>query len=83
MLIGSITALTSLGNTIFLSGFKWIVMLAPLGVVFYMSARINKMTASSAQTTFWVFASLMGLSLSSIFLVYTALVLLEYFLLLQ
>ena len=46
-------------------------MLAPLGIVFYMSARINKMTASSAQTTFWVFASLMGLSLSSIFLVYT------------
>ena len=38
-----------------------------LGIVFYMSARINKMTASSAQTTFWVFASLMGLSLSSIF----------------
>ena len=68
---GSITALTSLGNTIFLSGFKWIIMLAPLGIVFYMSARINKMTASSAQTTFWVFASLMGLSLSSIFLVYT------------
>ena len=34
---GSITALTSLGNTIFLSGFKWIVMLAPLGVVFYNS----------------------------------------------
>ena len=68
---GSITALTSLGNTIFLSGFKWIIMLAPLGIVFYMSARINKMSASSAQTTFWIFASLMGLSLSSIFLVYT------------
>ena len=43
---GSITALTSLGNTIFLSGFKWVVMLAPLGVVFYMSARINKMSAA-------------------------------------
>ena len=68
---GSIVALTSLGNTIFLSGFKWIVMLAPLGVVFYMSARMNKMSVASAQTTFWVFASLMGLSLSSIFLVYT------------
>ena len=68
---GSIVALTSLGNTIFLSGFKWIVMLAPLGVVFYMSAKINKMAASTAQTTFWVFASLMGISLSSIFLTYT------------
>ena len=44
---GSITALTSLGNTIFLSGFKWVIMLAPLGVVFYMSARINKMSGLS------------------------------------
>ena len=68
---GSIVGLTSLGNTIFLSGFKWVVMLAPLGVVFYMSAKINKMAASTAQTTFWVFASLMGISLSSIFLTYT------------
>ena len=68
---GSITALTSIGNTIFLSGYKWIIMLAPIGVVFYMSARINKMSVSSAQTTFWIFASLMGLSLSSIFLFYT------------
>jgi len=68
---GSIVALTNIGNTIFLSGFKWIVMLAPLGVVFYMSAKINKMAASTAQTTFWVFASLMGISLSSIFLTYT------------
>ena len=58
-------------------------MLAPLGIVFYMSARINKMTASAAQTTFWVFASLMGLSLSSIFLVYTGAVSQEYSLLLQ
>jgi len=68
---GSIVALTSIGNTIFLSGFKWVVMLAPLGVVFYMSARMGKMSVASAQTTFWIFASLMGLSLSSIFLVYT------------
>ena len=45
------------------SGLKWIVMLAPLGVVFYMSFGIAKMSASKAQTTFWVFAALMGLSL--------------------
>ena len=31
-----------------------------LGIVFYMSAGINKMSASTAQTTFWVFAALMG-----------------------
>ena len=35
-------------------------MLAPLGIVFYMSFGINKMSASKAQTTFWVFAALMG-----------------------
>ena len=71
MMLGSIVGLTSMGNAIYMSGLKWIVMLAPLGIVFYMSARMNKMSASSAQTTFWVFASLMGLSLSSILLVYT------------
>ena len=70
---GSIVALTEVGNAIYLSGLKWIVMLAPLGVVFYMSFGINKMSASKAQTTFWIFAALMGLSLSSILLVYTGL----------
>ena len=58
---GSIVALTQMGNAIYLSGLKWLVMLAPLGIVFYMSFGINKMSASKAQTTFWVFAALMGL----------------------
>ncbi len=49
----------------------WVVMLAPLGIVFYFSARINSMSASAAQTTFWVFAGLMGLSLATVFLIYT------------
>ena len=70
---GSIVALTEVGNAIYLSGLKWIVMLAPLGVVFYISFGINKMSASKAQTTFWIFAALMGLSLSSILLLYTGL----------
>ena len=68
---GSITGFTSLGNALFFSGLKWLVMLAPLGIVFYMSFGINKMSASKAQTVFWVFAALMGLSLSSIFIAYT------------
>ena len=55
---GSIVALTQMGNAIYLSGLKWLVMLAPLGIVFYMSFGINKMSASKAQTTFWVFAAL-------------------------
>ena len=68
---GLIVGLTQIGNAIYMSGLKWIVMLAPLGIVFYMSFGINKMTAAKAQTTFWIFAALMGLSLSSILLVYT------------
>lgn len=59
------------GELIFNSGFKWIVMLAPLGIVMYLSFGIAKMSASKAQTTFWVFAALMGASLASIFIVYT------------
>ena len=55
------------GNTITM----WIVMLAPLGFVFFLSARINKMSFSAAQTTYWVFAAIMGLSMASIFLMYT------------
>ena len=47
---GTIVGLTSMGNAIYMSGLKWIVMLAPLGIVFYMSARMNKMSASSAQS---------------------------------
>ena len=68
---GSIVGLTQIGNAIYMSGLKWIVMLAPLGIVFYMSFGINKMSSAKAQTVFWIFASLMGLSLSWILLVYT------------
>ena len=68
---GAIAGFTSFGNTLFFSGLKWVVMLAPLGIVFYMSFGINKMSAAKAQTVFWIFAALMGLSLSWILLVYT------------
>ena len=62
---------TPLGNSLYSSGLAWVVMLAPLGVVIYMSFGIAKMSASKAQTVFWIFAALMGISLSSIFVVYT------------
>ena len=68
---GEIIGLTNFGNSIYNSGLKWVIMLAPLAVVFYMSFGIAKMSAAKAQTTFWVFAALMGASLSSIFLMYT------------
>ncbi|WP_160007916.1 Bax inhibitor-1/YccA family protein [Rhizobium sp. 18055] len=65
------TLLTSAGVAIYDSPLRWVVMLAPLGLVFFLSYRINKMSVSAAQTTFAVYAALMGLSLSSILLVYT------------
>jgi hypothetical protein len=68
---GAIAGFTSIGNALFFSGLKWVVMLAPLGIVFYMSFGIKKMSAAKAQTVFWIFAALMGLSLSWILLIYT------------
>ena len=58
-------------NAIYGTPLMWVVMLAPLGLVFFLSARIAKMSAAAAQTTFWIFAALMGLSLASIFVIYT------------
>jgi FtsH-binding integral membrane protein len=49
----------------------WIVMLAPIGMVFFLAARIHALRASTAQTMFWVYSALMGLSLANIFLVFT------------
>lgn len=61
----------AVANAIYGSPLKWVIMLAPLAMVFFLSFRIQTMSVSSAQTAFWVYAGLMGLSLSSIFLVYT------------
>ena len=58
-------------QVIFGTPLMWVVFLAPLGLVFFLSARIQKMSATAAQTTFWIFAALMGLSLASIFIAYT------------
>ena len=56
---------------IFSSPLKWVVMLAPLAFVFFFSFRIQTMSASSAQMAFWAFCAVMGLSLASVFLVFT------------
>ena len=64
-------ALTPIGELFFLSPLKWVVMLAPLGMVFYISARINSISAEKARSLFYVYAGLMGLSISSLLLVYT------------
>lgn len=64
------TLLTQFGVLIYGSPLKWVVMLAPLGMVMFLSFRIQSMSAATAQLTFWVYAALMGVSLSSIFITF-------------
>ena len=68
---GHIVALTGFGNAIFNSPLRWLVILAPLGFVLGLSAGRNAMSASTTRLTFLAFSAVMGLSLSTIFLVYT------------
>jgi FtsH-binding integral membrane protein len=78
--ISATISLTSLGAALYLSPLKWVVMFAPLAFVFGLSAAINKMSAATAQTVFYVFAAVMGLSISSIFLIFTGQSIIQIFL---
>ena len=69
--IGNGLYLTSLGGAIYTSPLRYVVMLAPLAFVFFFSFRIDRMSAASARNMFLAFSAVMGLSLSSILLVYT------------
>jgi hypothetical protein len=68
---GGRAMLTPFGQMIYASPLKWVIMLAPLGFVILLSVRVHKMSVGSAQLAFWLFAAVMGVSLSSIFLVFT------------
>ena len=69
--LGNGVMLTSLGVTVFTGPLMWVLVLAPLGLVMFLSFRINRMSVVAAQTTFWVYAGLVGVSLASILVVYT------------
>ena len=56
---------------IFGTPLKWLAIFAPLGFVLFLSFRIERMTIASARTAFYAFSAVMGISLASIFLVYT------------
>jgi FtsH-binding integral membrane protein len=68
---GSITGLTPFGQALFGSPLMWVLVLAPLGLVFFLSFRIQHLEASTARLLFFVYAGLLGVSLASIFMVYT------------
>jgi FtsH-binding integral membrane protein len=63
--------LTAWGELLYTSPLMWVVALAPLAFVLVLSFGINKLSVAATQATFWGFAAIMGLSLSSIFMVYT------------
>ncbi|MBO9465111.1 Bax inhibitor-1/YccA family protein [Tropicibacter sp. R15_0] len=75
------TYLTGLGMAIYASPLKWVIMFAPLAFVFFgFGAAMNRLSAAGVQLTFFAFAALMGLSISSIFLIYTGFSVIQVFL---
>ncbi|HYH36608.1 MAG TPA: Bax inhibitor-1/YccA family protein [Azospirillum sp.] len=58
-------------QAIFGTPLKWVAMLAPLAFVMVLSFGINRLSFASAQAIFWAYCAAMGLSMASIFLVFT------------
>ncbi len=63
---------TALGQTLFGSPLMWVIVLAPVALVFVLSFGIQKMSVGAAQLTFWGYSALMGVSLTTIFVAYTS-----------
>jgi uncharacterized protein len=63
--------LTQLGKTLFATNFRWVVMLAPLALVLVLSFGIERMRPAIAQIIFWIYAALVGVSLATLFMVFT------------
>ena len=72
-LTGVVAWLTSqiLGPELLNSPLMWVFILAPLALVFFISFRINSLSVGAALTLFFVYAASVGLSLATIFLIYT------------
>ena len=62
--------LTSFGQLLFASGFRWVVIFAPLALVLFLSFRVQSMSVAAAQLIFWIYAGLVGVSFASLGLVY-------------
>ena len=73
--------LTGLGQAIYLSPLKWVIMFAPLAIIFFgWGALLRRASAATVQLAFFAFSALMGLSLSSIFLIFTSFSIVQTFL---
>ena len=75
------TMLTSLGAAIYASPLRWVIMLAPLAFIFFgWGALMRRGSAATVQLGFFAFAAVMGLSLSSVFIVFTSFSIVQTFL---
>ena len=72
-IVALLFANSEIGQSIMLGGgmLKWIIVFAPLAFVFAMSFGMNRMSTATLQMMFWGFAGVMGLSMSTIFMVFT------------
>ncbi|WP_405405182.1 Bax inhibitor-1/YccA family protein [Paracoccus sp. Ld10] len=70
----------AVAQTLYASPLRWVIMFAPLLVVFGFGAALNRLSVSAATGVFYAFAALMGVSISSIFLVYTGVSIVQTFL---
>ena len=61
----------ALMSVLFGTPLAWVVMLAPLGFVFFFSYKLASLSAQQAKNYLWIYSGLMGLSLASIFVIYT------------
>lgn len=69
--IAMLFARSGMAATVMTSGLGFVIMLSPLAIVLAMSFGANRFSVSTLRALFWGYAVLMGLSLSTIFLVYT------------
>ncbi len=72
-IVAMLFANSGMAEQVFTTGgpLAWLIILSPLAIVFAMSFGANRMSTGTLQLLFWSFATLMGLSMSTIFLVYT------------
>ncbi len=70
-IVALLFASSGLAEQVLSTPLRWVIMLAPLGFVMAMSFGLNRMSTATLQMLFWAFTVVMGLSMSSIFLVFT------------
>jgi FtsH-binding integral membrane protein len=71
--VAMLFASSAFGQNLMINGgaLRWVIMLSPLALILVMNFGLNKLSTGALQACFWAFAGLMGLSMSTIFLVYT------------